>query len=455
MRFRRERRSVDAFTRNWIQELGIEGFSPDPLTWAAPSMTPAGYPEIGYSANNAVFRWVTDAWQFVDNFSAVRGAHTVKAGSTLQFKRVDMMQWGQPNGAYAFSGQFSAPVPVSGITRQNALADLLLGYPSTYTLQTTPFSPHLSYRQFGAYVQDDWRLSPSVTANLGLRWEYFGRPVERDDRIASFDRATGQQVFPGQDGYPRSLVDADYNNFAPRLGLAWRVNDRMTVRTAYGIFYTPDVINTYVQLAFQQPFAGATRITARPSDPRSPLPVFTVDNPLTQAAALATNNRNGMQRDLRDGEVQQWNTSVQFLLTDRTLLEVAYHGARSAHLMSGLNYNEADPFPPQPPDYLPHFPYPQLGNVTIYESRARSNYRALQARLERRFTNGFSGLVSYTWQRTLTDLDTQQRWRGLRCRSGPADDQGHRRELWPGGVRPPASVDRDLAVCPAVLPGAA
>ena len=89
VRFRRERRSVDAFTRNWIQELGIEGLSPDPLTWAAPSMTPAGYPEIGYSANNAVFRWVTDATQIVDNLSAVRGAHTVKAGMTLQFKRMD------------------------------------------------------------------------------------------------------------------------------------------------------------------------------------------------------------------------------------------------------------------------------------------------------------------------------------------------------------------------------
>ena len=161
-----------------------------------------------------------------------------------------------------------------------------------------------------------------------------------------------------------------------------------------------------VQLAFQQPFGGATRITARPADPQNPLPVFTVDNPLAQATRLATNNRNGIQRDLRDGQVQQWNTSVQFLLTNRTLVEVAYHGARSAHLMSGLNYNETEPYPPQPPGYQLIFPYPQLGNVNIYESRARSNYNALQARLERRFANGFSGLVSYTWQQTLTDLDT-------------------------------------------------
>ena len=73
--------------------------------------------------------------------------------------------------------------------------------------------------------------------------------------------------------------------------------------------------------------------------------------------------------------------------------------------MSGLNYNETDPFPPQPPGFALDHPYPQLGNVNIYESRASANYHALQARLERRFANGFTGLVSYTFQQTLTDLD--------------------------------------------------
>ena len=112
VRFRRERHSLDAFKRNWIEELGIKGLSPIPFTWAAPSMTPTGYSEIGYSSNNAVFRWVTNAAQIVDNFSFVRGAHTVKAGLTIQFKRMTTIQWGQPDGTYTFSGQFSAPVPV-------------------------------------------------------------------------------------------------------------------------------------------------------------------------------------------------------------------------------------------------------------------------------------------------------------------------------------------------------
>ena len=112
----------------------------------------------------------------------------------------------------------------------------------------------------GYYIQDDWKLTHSLTANVGLRWEYFGRPVERDDRIASFDLATGQQVFPGQNGYPRSLVDPYYKNFAPRIGLAWHAADRIVLRAGYGIFYTPDVINSYRQLAFQNPFGAVSNL---------------------------------------------------------------------------------------------------------------------------------------------------------------------------------------------------
>ena len=109
VRFRRERHSLDAFKRNWIEELGIKGLSPIPFTWAAPSMTPTGYSEIGYSSNNAVFSWVTTAGQIVDNFSFVRGVHTVKAGLTIQFKRMTTIQWGQPDGAYNVSASSALP----------------------------------------------------------------------------------------------------------------------------------------------------------------------------------------------------------------------------------------------------------------------------------------------------------------------------------------------------------
>ena len=235
-RFRRERHSLDAFTRNWIQELGIKGFSTDPLTWAAPSMTPTGYPEIGYSSNNAVFKWVTSSAQIVDNFAVVRGAHTVKAGGTIQFKRLTTVQWGQPDGRIRSPASSALPCPFRPHRGSMRWPICFSDTHRRSTVQTTPFSPHLSYTQMGYYLQDDWRMTDNLTANVGLRWEYFGRPVERDNRMASFDLATGQQVFPGQNGYPRSLVDPYYKDFAPkdRPGLARRqIARRSAVDTGF------------------------------------------------------------------------------------------------------------------------------------------------------------------------------------------------------------------------------
>ena len=137
--------------------------------------------------------------------------------------------------------------------------------------------------------------------------------------------------------------------------------------------------------------------------------------------------------------MQQWNTSVQYLLTNSTLVEVAYHGAKSAHLMSGLDYNETESLPASAAGLPLIYPYPQLGNVNITSRAPEPSYNALQARLERRFANGFTGLVSYTFQQTLTDLDASsvgvafgagaglQTIKDIRANYGPAlFDRPHR-----------------------------
>lgn len=445
VRFRRDRASEDAGKRNWIQELGIRGIPTDPLTYGAPSVTPAGYPEIGYSWNNAVFQWITHSAQVVDNLAVVRGRHTLKTGFTLQNKRMSVTQWNAPAGRYDFNGMFSTPPPVTATTRFNALADLLLGYPSQFRVQTQPFAPRFLYRHVGAYFQDDWRLTTNLTLNLGVRWEYFGRPVDRYDRIASFDLVTGRQLFPGKDGVPRSLADQDYNNWGPRVGFAWRAfgRDRVSIRGGYGIFYTPEIVVSYRAQGFQDPFAESFDRAVRPPDPRHPLPVFTIDNPLADATRQVFNARQGIERNFRDGYVQQWNLTVQYLFTKDMLLETAYHGSKSTRLASRLNYNETIPFPPQPPDFRQNFPYPALGSVGILESRAAANYNALQARFERRFVNGFTMLAAYTWQKTLTDLDASgvgvaigagpfgpQTIRNIRANKGPSIfDRPHRLAL--------------------------
>ena len=114
------------------------------------------------------------------------------------------------------------------------------------------------------------------------------------------------------------------------------------------IFYTPDVINSYLQLAFQNPFGAVSNLVVRPADPQNPLPVFTVDDPLAQATRLITNNRNGMQRNLRDGQVQQWNLTLQYLITKDTLFEAAYHGLEKLAL-DEPSITTTNPFRPSLP----------------------------------------------------------------------------------------------------------
>ncbi len=442
VRFRRERHSTDAFVRDWIKELGIKGYTINPICWAAPSMTPTGYNEIGYSYNNAVFKWVTQADQIVDNLSIIRGAHTLKTGLTIQAKRMTTTQWGNPVGSYTFSGMFSAPVPVTTTTRFHSMADLLQGYPATFNLQLNPFSPHYLYKNMGFYFQDDWKLTSTLTVNIGLRWEYYGRPIERYDNMASFDLNTGTQLFPGKGGVPRSLADQYYKNFAPRIGFAWRPRGsaRLTVRAAYGVFYTPEIVVSYRSNGFQDPYGRTYNLTVRPADPKNPIPLFSADDPLAKANQVIAHTRAGIQRNCRDGQVQQWNLTTQYLITKDSVFEVAYHGSKSSHLSSILNYNEIIPYPAQPPDFKLNYPYPAFGGVNILESRGAANYNALQARLERRFVNGFTFLGSYTFQKTLTDLDSSgvgiaigagatgpQTIRNIRANKGPTVfDRPHR-----------------------------
>ena len=275
-------------------------------------------------------------------------------------------------------------------------------------------------------------MTPSLTMNVGLRWEYFGRPVERDDRIASFDIATGQQVFPGTGRVPAQPDRSVLQRLRPqgRRGVARR-------RPHGATGWIRDVLHPGCDQHVSATGVSGTlwrhqQRDVQTADPQNPLPVFTVDDPLTHATRLITNDRNGIQRDLRDGQVQQWTGSVQYLLTNTTLLEVAYHGSKSANLMGGLNYNETDPFPPQPPEFSLIHPYPQLGNVIMYESRGSRVHRTASA--------GRAPLGRRIYRHRLihisADVDRsgcQQRRCCLR-RGGTTNDQGHSRQLRSGAL---------------------
>ncbi|MBM3736632.1 MAG: TonB-dependent receptor [Acidobacteria bacterium] len=408
VRMNRTRNSADSFRRNWVQELGIQGIPTQPLTFGAPAVTVSGFPQAGFSTNNAFFVWITQSFQLVDNLSLVRAKHTIKVGGNFQKKQLNSTQWGAPNGNYGFTGVYSSVPPVGTTTRQAAIADALFGFPATYAVQTTPYEQRLRYSNGSWYVQDDYRASPNLTLNVGLRWEYFGKPHDLFDRIATFDIAAGQQLLPGQSGTPRGLMNPDRNNFGPRFGFAWRARgtEDLVVRGAYGVYYSPPIGNDFRSRGFQDPFAFLVNRPYRPANPTSPAPLFTADSPLANADRQVNLTRAGVARNFRDAYVQQWNLSIQKLVMANLLAEVAYRGSKSTRLPTNLDYNEISPNPPQPPDFRLIFPYPTLAGVSILESRAAGNYHAFTARMERRYSNGFTILGNYTFSKTLTDVDS-------------------------------------------------
>lgn len=444
VRFRRDRESQDSFQRNWLQALGVNGVpSENPFTWGAPAIAVSGFTSIGYSTANSYFHWVSQSAQIVDNLTMVRGAHTLKTGVTFNARRNSSTQWLTPNGSYTFSGVFSAQPPVTATNRYQAFADLLMGVPSAYTAQTDPFLLRLQNSLFFTYFQDDWRVSPNLTINMGLRWEYFGKPSDRYDRIVSFDLATGQQVLPGQNGVPRNFINPDRNNFGPRLGFAWRPfgNTKTSIRGAYGIYYSPEVMNSYINLGFQDPYGRQFNRALPTNAGTSPVPSFTATDPLSNLSQAVFNTRRGVDPNFRDGYVGHWNFSVQRQVSKDMMFEVAYRGSKSTRLASFLNYNEAIPNPPQPPNFIQNLPYSTLGTVNMLESRGSATYHSLQARFERRFASGFSFLGSYVWGKTLSDIDSStvgvvggtgnafapQTIRNLRLNKGPAIfDRPHR-----------------------------
>ncbi len=409
VRMNRTRNSADSFIRDWVSELGIQGIPTQPLTYGAPAVIIAGHPQAGFSTNNAFFQWITQSTQFVDNLSMVRGNHTFKVGGNFQKKQLNSTQWGAPNGNYSFTGVYTTTPPVTGSpTRLAAIADTLYGYPATYAVQTTPFEQRFRYSNASWYVQDDWRASPRLTLNFGLRWEYAGKPTDMFDRLATFDLATGTQLFPGQSGVPRNLINADNNNYGPRFGFAWRTfgTDSLVIRGAYGVFYSPPIGNDFRSRGFQDPFAFQVNRPYRPESTTTPIPTYTAQDPTAGSDRQTNLSRAGVDRNLRDAYVQQWNLSIQKLLSTNTLWEVAYRGSKSAKLITNLNYNEINPNPPQPPDFARIFPYPNLAGVGIMESRAGGNYHAMTSRLERRYSNGLTFLANYTFSKTLTDVDS-------------------------------------------------
>ncbi len=367
-----------------------------------PAITVSGRVELGSASGGDAIQ-VNESLQFSDSLNWTKGAHSVKGG--FEFLKLRYLNRGsfRTMGAFTFDGTITS----------NAVADFLLGKPA----QMTVASPLLEQAGLGTntfyFLQDDWRIHPRLTLNLGLRYELSLPWVHPQDLWGSI--RIGQQsqriktapvgmVFPNDPGVPRGLVATDKNNFAPRLGFAWDLfgNGRTSLRGAYGIFY--ETVNADIVQNTSQPFSYTFTIPTPFSltDPlrgQPPIPLYLnlVDPPFVGVQQLFYPDSS-----LRNPYVQHFNLSLQRQLTADLALQVGYVGKLGRKLLLGWTTNPGIYGPGATASNInQRRAYQPFGQLDTISSLANSRYNALQAELNKRFSRGFSLQGAYTFSRSI------------------------------------------------------
>jgi len=268
----------------------------------------------------------------------------------------------------------------------------------------------------GFYVQDDYRISKSLTLNLGVRWDLFTHPVEKYNRQSNFDPHTGLIDIASSDNRGPN-VDNNYGNWGPRVGLAYSPdNGRTAVRAAFGISYFPDNFGaTGGTLERNYPFFTLGRFNS----PNQFTPFWNLSAngltaplnvPYTPGGTLTPPPGFGVfsvASAFKQDEAQVWNFSIERQLPRNMMISAAYVGTHGVHLYRDLQLNQSLP---GPGNFNPRLPFysvaPNIPTVDQRNGDGMSRYNALQVKGEKRFTSGFSFLASYTWSKTMDNTTT-------------------------------------------------
>ncbi len=399
---------------------GIPGVSPGEDLQGFPAIRIDGYSEFGDRPNDP-FAYKLKTLQFFDSLNIVSGKHSLKLGVDIIRSNFIENDVRNVRGDFRFRGQNTNPTGGNS-SGFYSFADFLLGLPGTTSRQIGAEPADTTGTQYAFFAQDDFRVANWLTLNLGFRYEYQTALKEATGRLANLlinsQTQTGTLVCPQEVrnqttgavtcvsaasvGLPETLVNADKNNFGPRVGFALRPfkDDKTVVRGGAGIYYSLETFNPIrQQLAVQSPFLNRinyTRVAATPL-------ALSLATPFPTGIAEGT--PRGMNPDYKQPEIYQFNLTLERELLRDLVLEVGYVGSRGRFLGLRYNYNAALPTGtvvagvPQVFRRLSA----QYGTATIqYQDQfGNSNYDALQSSLRRRAANGLTLLLSYTFSKSI------------------------------------------------------
>ena len=410
--------SPRANVENVVQALGINLPTDNPLYWGVPNIGISSLSGLG-EESDAPFINDDKTIQFVDNFSWILGNHSVKFGGEIRRVLYDQIGGVVTRGRFGFDGRYTQQPLLPAAQRGGAaFADFLLGHFNNSEAQIGAPIADFRSNYYAIYIQDNWRATPNLTIDFGLRWEYDQPFIDTDDKIVNIDYTWDNSYEPVfvrtgtgdpyegnppfrlasnipyvRDGrFGRGAYKPDYNDIAPRLGLAWSVNPKTVVRAGGGIYYVRDIGNAVFDIVRNAPF------TIRRNEPAESFrPNLSFDQPFARTGSptfiLAA------EYDVPSSYIAQWSMGFQRELPGAISGEATYFGSAGVHLRRLQTYNNTQPS--QLADSNLSRPFPHLGGMQVMNAPSHSKYHALYLKVQKRFSHGISFLSSFSYGKSI------------------------------------------------------
>jgi hypothetical protein len=439
-------------------ELGFPGYiAADADHLLFPGIAPANYYTLGDAAQGETRRGGFNIYFLGNNDTKIVGNHVIKFGGDIRILQANDVESGESTGSYAFTNAITqGPNPNAATsTGGNSIASLLLGVGSgSYEIGSKNAATESKY--FGAYIQDDWKALPRLTLNLGLRYDLDIPRTERHNRMETFDPTaasplaettgitglSGGVVFSGVDGASRRQFSPRWNDFGPRVGFAYQVDQNTAIRGSYGIYYGPSLRSAGATIGNE----GFSAVTTYTGSPNGLTPSVYLSNPFPNGinqpvgssqgllTGIGSSFENPLQGDNKVGYTENYDLDIERQLPFNLLVDVAYVGSHGVHLnKSGENDWNANQLTPAtlslgtqlqqsvsnpfngiittgaeasatiPRSYL-EAPFPQFTAVDLsYLVGGYEIYNSFQIRVNKRLSHGLSMLISYTGQKQIDD----------------------------------------------------
>ncbi|HTM51638.1 MAG TPA: TonB-dependent receptor, partial [Bryobacteraceae bacterium] len=356
-------------------------------------------------------------YQYADTVSYATGRHNFKAGIDFRRYSLDKTAPFQSGGVAGFNGQLWSDRGKQNAG--NAFAELILGTASSWA-QRTGWSELLTANYIALFAQEDIRLTPRLTANLGLRWDPRFDFSERDGKQMTFIPGTKSERFPnaftglqflGDPNVKDAVLQPDRNNLAPRLGLAYQLTPRTVVRTAYGIFYDQLMGVANNRIGSGEPFIRSVSLNGpvKLSDPYNGRPILD-PTPLVPDKSFAFTPYSTwavLSKYMPSSYVQNWNLIVERQILANLLLRAGYVGSKGTHLLQSAEINPAVYGPGSTVSNVDQRRiYQPIGGLQLATDSAYSSYHSLQVTVQKRWSHGFTILGNYTWSKSIDPLSS-------------------------------------------------